>query len=51
LPFPFFSFLLLQQEEDDGDGNFLAVAFFSGFFWKVEGDGNCRSLLFVFVLL
>jgi hypothetical protein len=38
---------LLQQEEEEGDDSFVAVAFFSGFFWKVEGDGNSRPLPFV----
>jgi hypothetical protein len=31
---------LLQQEEEEGDGSFATIAFFSGFFWKAKGDGS-----------
>jgi hypothetical protein len=34
-----------EGEEEEGDGNKATVAFFSGFFWKAEGDGNCHPLL------
>jgi hypothetical protein len=47
LPSPSFCFVLLQQEAEEGDGNFVAVTFFSCFFWKAKGDTNCRPLLFV----
>jgi hypothetical protein len=48
---PFFLFCLLQQEEEKGDSSLVAVAFFSGFFSKAEGDGSYHPFLFVFVLL
>jgi hypothetical protein len=34
LPSPSFCFVLLQQEEEEGDGNFVAIAFFFGIFWN-----------------
>ncbi len=36
-----------MQEEEEGNDSFIVVTFFSGFFWKAEGDGSCRPFLFV----
>jgi hypothetical protein len=34
LPSPSFCFVLLQQDEEEGDDTFAAIAFFFGFFWN-----------------
>ncbi len=48
LPSPSFCFVLLQQQQQEGDGNFAAVAFFLWFF--LEGkEAVIPFFLFCFV--